>query len=436
MTIQDLAGNYFQTASSAMIGFVPASETLTRRTQSLRIYRFLIEGIREADQTDGNRFVERFVEGPQGIWDGIDASIRSLPNMWSFTDCEDRFLPFLKWIVGWTSELDYITDELDFATLRRLIASSVPFWKVRGTEDALTEILQLTTAARTRVWDWFDLRYIADETAVGEVREGYDSWALELPGAPGFSENQMNVRIVDDGTLNRRLVRNLVRLTRPAGERITISYLGFLDLFSTDDDSSQWTSSSGGPSPTVEGGTMSIGDTDSVYANPDAASSWRNYVVSVTFSGGPYLLLQAYRSSDGDCYLIFFQGSQVSVYSFSGAVLSPVADAITYIPDYPVLPDFIGVDSWQIFGAELTHTLRVQLTDEAGVTRIAVWLNGNLLISVLDSSHTQGGIGFTGALVPGNTVQIHEVEMYFVPMEEDIIDIQGASGVVEEELPD
>lgn len=441
MTIQDLAGNLFDTASSPMIGFVPlsgdgsggafgAQSSALQRTLTLRIYRFLIEGIREADQVDGARFVERFLEGPQGVWGGIDASIKSLPDMWSITRCADRFLPYLKWIVGWTSELDYITDDLDAVTLRRLIASSVPFWKVRGTEEALQEILALTTAARTRVLDWFDLRYIADETSIGEAHQGHDSWMLALPGAPDYVEKQMNVRIVDNGALDRRLVRNLVKLTRPAGERVTISYLGLLDLFTVDDDASQWTQSNGGPSPAVHDGSMFLdGVVDSVYANPNGSDDWTNYVASVTFRG-PILVFQVHRQSDADCYLILYEAGSVVVYSMVGGVPTQLAFAVTYAPDYPAIPP-LGVDMWfpvdpaNDEADNQLHTLRTQVTQEGADTRITVWLNGNFLLTTVDATYSRGSFGFFAIGAPV-TIEVTEVEMFFLPLEEDVIDIQGA----------
>lgn len=421
MTIQDLAGNIFQTASTQMIGFVPISASSDERRLALRIYRFLIEGIREADQVDGQRFVERFLEGPQGVWEGIDASIRSLPDMWSIVKCNDRFLVFLKWIVGWTSELDYITDDLDSVTLRRLIATSVPFWKIRGTEEAIADILQLTTASRTRVFDWFDFRYVADVTSLGEAVEGHDAWALPLPGAPDYVERQINVRIVDNGLLNRRLVRNLCALTRPGGERIRISYLGFLDLFEVDDDASQWTVAAG-PSPTVSDGAMTVAVGQNLHANPNGSDAWRNYIVSVVFTA-PALAFSFYRVSDDDCYIVSVQGSQVVLYSLVGGVtLTPLATAITYAPYYPVVPS-LQPNSW--LATTTKNTLRVQANAEGGATRIAVWLNANVLLSVLDSTFMEGSFGFLGATV-GLPMVVHDVEMRFLPFDEDFIDIQSA----------
>jgi phage tail-like protein len=434
-SIQDLAFNPFETASSPMIGFSPgAFAPIVSRPApelSLLIYRFLIEGIREEDQAKGNQFVERFLQGPQEVWRGIDRSIRSLPDMWSITKSEDRFLQFLKWIVGWTSELDYVTNDLDLVTLRRLIAASVPFWKIRGTEDALAEILRLTTGARLRILNWFDLRYIVGETGLGEVHEGHDSWMLSF-GAPDYNESRINLRIVDDGTLNRRLVRNLTRLTRPGGERISISYLGLLDQFQSDGDSSQWTESVGTDAPVVVNGEMAIGPTNAVYANSIGADSWRNYMVSVVFRGGA-LVFEAYRTGDGDAYLFSVDtatGGTIYVYRLLAGTPVPIAVGATYL--VPVF-NGLGVDSWLNFDSESLYTLRVSLIPEGPATRITAWLNGNRIVEVVDAAHSHGGIGFTGAFTP-TTALVSEVELFFLPLQEDLIGLSDAVPE-DEELP-
>lgn len=419
MTIQDLANNPFSTASSPMIGFMEAAPS-TLRALSLQIYRFLIEGIREEDQTNGARFVERFLQGPQEAWARTDIAIRSLPDMWSVTRCADRFLPFLKWIVGWTSELDYVTDELDSTTLRRLIAASVPFWKIRGTEEALADILQLTTAARLRIWDWFDLRYIVDEIGMGEEAQGHDPYMINLPGPPDNEERTINVRIVDDGTLNRRLVRNLAALTRPSGERILINYLGFLDLFETDDDTSQWDDvdlSLLGPvpreRPTVANGIMTIQPVVTGYtyvaANPAGASSWHDYVVSARMRG-PIMMIEGYQQGFGNSYLVYVQvPSDVSLFAFVGGSVTPLAAVnVTAAFGWVLLPD-------------LFYMLRLQLSAEGGQTRVSLWLDGVLIASVLDSTWSQGTVALPSGIFSPVASDIAEIEMFFIPLEEESV---------------
>jgi len=402
MAITDLAGNAFESLTSPLIGYVEPVVGSTRELK-LRIYNFLIESIREEDQLRGNRFVERFLEGPQAAWLKTDRAIRALPLMWSVTDCDDRMLPLLKWIVGWTSELDYITDELDSVTLRRLIAASVPFWRVRGTEDALAEILRLATGARLRVFNWFDVRWILGETGIGEEHQGHDSWLFD-----GDDNSETEVRIVDDGTLNRRLVRNLVKLTRTSGERFAIHYLGFLDQFATDTDDSQWAVSEDAEHATVAGGKMTLGTDSSVYVNLADATSWQNYVVTFRVKSA-VAMVQFYRTGNGDNYYVTLEAATNVVRL--GKYLAGVPTVLATVPLAP----------FNIFvSAALFYALRIEVTPEGNSNRIQVYVDANLTISALDASHAQGSIAVVGSYA--TITELDEVELFFNPMTEDVVD--------------
>lgn len=408
MTIQDAAGNLFVTQTSPMIGYIPL-ETLTGQELTLKIYPFIIEVIRQEDQDNGAQFLERFLEGPQEMWSIIDEKIKSLPTLWSVTDIEDRFLPYLKWIVGWTSVLDYITDELDSDTLRRLIASSVPFWKERGTENSIRDILRLTTAARLRIWNWFDLRYITGETAVGEEHLGYDPWMLSLPGAPNYEENRYNVRIVDDGSLNRKLVRDLVRLTRPSGERVTIGYIGFLDLFLVDDDDSQWSHNGIGTS-VVEDGLMKLSAGEDAVISVSGADNWMNYVVTTRVRGECFY--HFYRTASTDFYYVHLDITNNALRV--GVTLAGTPTVLSSIDMYTTFGVYLDPD--------LFYSLRVEATPEGSATRIKVYFDANQAFSLSDSTHVQGSVGL---LSGSGLLEVDEVELFFNPLETDEIDINS-----------
>jgi hypothetical protein len=117
------------------------------------MYRFIIFEIRRKDlqgsPKPGSLFLKRYLEGPNAIWQDNVAKIQSIPDIWSVTKIDDRLLTYLKWIVGWTDEeqLKKITDAVDDATLRRLIAASGRLWNTRGPEDAV--INAMTCASGT-----------------------------------------------------------------------------------------------------------------------------------------------------------------------------------------------------------------------------------------------------------------------------------------------
>lgn len=424
MTIQDLASNPFITSTSPMIGFIPPG-LLDEESLSLRIYLFVLEQIRIEDQLHGHQFLERYLIGPQVEWARVRESIRNLPSLSSVSKVDDEFLQYLKWIVGWTSELDNITDELNDETLRRLIAASVRFWKSRGTDDSIIDILRLTTGARVRIWNWFDFRIVVGEVAMTEDYEGFDPWMIELPGPPNVDENRYNIRIVDDGSLSRSLVRGLARLTRPGNERVEIAYLAFLDMFLVDDDNSQWafasdpfSSGDSVSASTVTNNEMTVVPTvptesAEAYVDVPNADDWLEYTVTWRARGKDWIC-SFYRTGNGDMYAVSVDttANELSLFKLVGGVPAAVGPVI---------------DMQATFGTELQtdvfYAIRVTAVPENGQTRIQVFFDAMLAVSELDPTHAEGSIGI-GHLTNGSVV-LSEAEIFFNPLESDTIDINS-----------
>lgn len=402
--IQDIAANALLTQTVQMLGFTEPEDIDDRRLR-LRIYFFLTENIRIPDQ-QGDKFVERYLRGPESIWGTVNESIRSLPGMWDVATVPDRFLQYIKNIVGWTSELDSITDPLDPLTLRRLIAASVPFWKRRGPEDTIVDVLRLVTGARIRIWNWFDYRIITDESAFGEDWNGYDPWMVSLPGLPDMDENRYNVRIVDNGTLDRQIVRDLVKLTRPVGERVEISYINFLDVFEIEDDDSQWST----VNVDVADGLMTFSPGGSAQVNVDGSGDWSNYTVVYRTKGAN--TFQFYWNSSNDYY--FVQMDHANNRIRLGRVVVAVQ---TFL---------VTVDMATALGVELTdalfYAIRVEVVPEGATNRIRVFFESNLVIDTTDASHTAGSIGL---LSGAGSFDLDEAEMFMNPLETDLIDINS-----------
>lgn len=425
MSIQDTAGNPLITQSSPMIGFIPLADQLDGLR--LRIYYFIIEGIRQEDQQNGQKFLERYLNGPETLWAAFHDAITNVTALWDVASIPDELLQYLKRIVGWTTELDVITDPLDALTLRRLIAASVPFWKRRGPEDAMVSILRLVTGARVRVWNWFDYRIILDETAFGEDWNGFDPWMISLPGPPNLDEYRSNVRIVDDGTLDHDAVVNLVKLCRPAGERVEISYIGFMDLFTVNDDNSQWDNE---PDPFAQGGSASqsivdggtfvvsasgASDSAEAFVSAEGSDSWNNYTVTWRIRGAAPVCV-FYRTGNGDMYYV-----TVSVSSNELVLRKLVAGVPSLLAANVNMFATFGV----ILDADIYQAIRAEAVPEAGQTRIRVFWESELAFDVLDASHAQGSIGTGRAVGGGTSMELDEVELFFNPLETDTIDINS-----------
>jgi hypothetical protein len=424
MSIQDLVGNPLAPATQAqVIGFdepPPVAELLP-----LRMYQFLIRPIREQDATEGqnggNLFVKRFLQGPQTLWERIQARLFEVKDLWDLERIEDEYLNFLKNVVGWTDTvaLKRITDPLDATALRRLIGSSVPLWKQRGPEDTIVDILQLLTAKRARTWSWFETRWVNDESAMEEDHQGRDPFIIDLPGPPNYDDQRYNVRIVDDGNeplVDRNLVREVVKLMRPAGERATISYLLFLDRFLSQSDDFQWKSQNGAQFLTVEDGLLKLEDTSGETAcvsvgGSEAWTQYNAYVRCFLFGTGK-AHLHFHRVDDQNYYSIIINvaNNWLRLRKFVGGAPTTLD---TF--DFSSIAETLTTDEW--FG------LRVTTIFEGSDLRIRCYLGNNERINYLDTSspHAAGTVAIQQEA--SKNVHVDEVEVFGLPVDSEEVNI-------------
>lgn len=403
-----------QPAIAGMLGFAEAVSP--EEALALRIYLFLIETIRIEDANNGAYFVKRYLEGPQAVWDTLRQNIFKVKDLWSIVDCPDEYLPFLKQIVGWTSDLNHITDALDSDTLRRLIANSANLWKTRGPQSSMTSILTLVTGARTRLWDWFDFRWVSDEVGFGHESDGYDPWIISSD-----NDRELNVRIMDDGALDKELVVNLLKIMRPTGERIEVTYLDLLDLFRVDDDDSQWGAvddlgQTGSTVLSVAGGSAEMDDTarrEEMYAIVNGAVEWDEFSFSARIRGAVLFGLIFHRTDEDNHYMFRLDTSGVAD-NFD--LVKRIAGVDSVITSTPAPPDFL-VDP------ELYYMFRVQVAREGTDNRILCFVDGHELINTTDPQFTAGSAGILHGV--GGTVEVDEVEVLGLPAETDFIDINS-----------
>lgn len=435
-TWYDVAMNAFVSGSTTkMLGYVTPAAKAPLLTLSM--YNFLIEGIRNSDQKEGAQFIERFLMGPQSIWSATMQTIFDLPTLWDVSAIPDELLQYMKRIVGWTPDLDPITNSLDALTLRRLIAASVRFWKTRGPEESISDILSLTTGARAYILNWFDVRFIADETILGEEHTGVDPWLESTPGEGDPDYRTYNIRIVDDGKLDHALVRNLAKLTRPSGERVQINYLGFLDQFTSDGDETQWAFAPDlFTTHSVANGALRF-DTN---ANSSQRAlviapnnqEWEREVISWTFSTSmvsPRLIFYAIGDSTVPATVTDYYFVQINTERDPNAatrnkiaVWKRVAGVDT------LLASFNTMDWSEPFRINVKYTVRVVVTNVVegiDANTITVYWDGDQVISTQDNALGQGTLGIeaVSGIAATSYFQLEELEMFFLPRALDFIDI-------------
>jgi phage tail-like protein len=392
----------------------------TSQILNLDMYKFIIASIREEDQKS-TLLLKRFLIGFQEIWKLTQNRIFQLPDFWDIAEVEDRFLVYVQAIVGWTGKLTKITEVLDNDTLRVLISTSVALWKKRGTEDALNNVLYLTTGAQTRILNWFFYRWILEENKIAQERFGNDIYLIEVPGTAEGYENRSNLRIVDDGTLNRDLVKNLVKLMRPVSERYTITYVSFLDLFNTDDDTSKWNQIEvPGNSPYTElivlNGTAKLENTTiveecDVINDPD----WQDQVayfkvkVDIPSPGGTANAAGVMWASDG-----------ARTYNYIVA-LDPITNNVYYWETNNGSKENETTISYEYWGQLLNdvwHGIRIDYQHP----NMKIYVDNNLVLeNPTITNNLSGSLGFFHEI--GSTIELDEVEMFELPLEIDEIDI-------------
>ena len=145
------------------------------------IFKFLHKPMREADLKEGDSFVERFLVGPQNIFEDTQDRILTLRELFDPSKTRADLLQFLKDHVGFTKELNNITNDITENDLRKLISLAVALFKQKGTEPGYINIVRLFTGKSARVFNYFDFRMIVGEAAFGEEQLGEDAWLISVP---------------------------------------------------------------------------------------------------------------------------------------------------------------------------------------------------------------------------------------------------------------
>ena len=175
------------------------------------IYKFLHKPLRDIDKKEGNQFLERFLIGKQNDFEAMQARIKTLSTLNDPATIRADLLVYLKDIVGFTSELNNITQDLSENDLRKLISLAVALWKQKGTEPGYSNIIRLFVGKTARIFNWFDFRFIVGEKAFGEEQLGADSWLISDIGVEASEDNSNNVAALytfESSFLDRSLTRN------------------------------------------------------------------------------------------------------------------------------------------------------------------------------------------------------------------------------------
>lgn len=332
------------------------------------LYRALIRPIREADFKDGNEFLRRFYIGIQDNHNTVADLIASVWDIHDPETCPAELLQYLKDIVGFDSNFDYLTSQLSTIDLRKLIKLAVPFWKERFSELGIVNAIRLLTGRSAVLYNWFHWRSILGEVFLSEEQQGYDFWLIGGI-VSHFGENYSQVRMMDAGSLDEQLVLDLVSLERVSSERIEVALVDFLDQF--DLDRSKWETLTGTPASitTDKDFLIPVGTDEKALM---ASSSFSDYVLMHTFKleTNAGLLARFYVGpwSPSTMYEVEVRKNSVELRRWTAGASASVSSPTL---SFPLLED-------------LWYKLRVSCVDEGANNRIKIYIDGNQVINVAD----------------------------------------------------
>ena len=114
--------------------------------------------------SDGDtHFLERYLGIFQTIYEELDAEIEEMSHRF---DPESTELDFLQWLAGWLNITD--TSIWTEEQLRELLLKAVRLYRMRGTKEALSEIIELYTGEKPFIIEGFNIKEIASSMPNGK----------------------------------------------------------------------------------------------------------------------------------------------------------------------------------------------------------------------------------------------------------------------------
>lgn len=151
------------------------------------VFQFLHKPLRELDRKEGADFLDRFLVGPQTIFEDTQAKIQLIKTLNNPAKIRADLLQYLKDHVGLTKDLANIVNDLTENDLRKLISLAVPLWKQKGLELGYKNIIRIFTGKGSRVFNWFDFRWVIGEKAFGSELQGEDPFLISAVNVEAFT---------------------------------------------------------------------------------------------------------------------------------------------------------------------------------------------------------------------------------------------------------
>jgi hypothetical protein len=246
-----------------------------------------------------------------------------------------------------------------------------------------------------------------------------DAFGLPTPLVDGSSvssylvgldpdEYVSELRVVDDGTLDREFVANLVEVLRPAGERIFVRFFDFQDDFRSG-DLRYWEVASGSVEPDGSAGVAYLEDPGSeteIVSDSPLAAAWANFTASVRFS-----LRDVVAAKWGE--FRFLRSDSLNFYAVR---VDPFLRTVTLQTVLAgVRSDLFTHGPMDVFHPGVPYTVHVlvERVNGGADALIKVLLDGNFIGEIEDPDHGAGALAV--AVESTQLLTVHSADLVSCP---------------------
>jgi len=244
------------------------------------IYKFLPKMLRDIDQDEGMRLLERYLQGMTDVWDSIADRIEDLRGLANPLNIPDAVLQHIMPLLGFGGDLSYVWNALSPTDLRRLAFAAVSLWRFSSTEQAVRIAARFLSGKPFLVRNLHDFLPVADDLTFGISYDTKALWVVGSDPSP-YNMDSVDLHIVDEGDLDHTLLRNLIGITRAAGEKVVIVYAQFLDRF-RDAELTQW--SQNGPVTAAGDGIVKLGPGNAFIVAESVNAPFDNFLLTTTMT--------------------------------------------------------------------------------------------------------------------------------------------------------
>lgn len=254
-----------------------------------------------------------------------------------------------------------------------------------------------------------------------DARYDVDMSNITIPGVnfveyqeEQLDEFQMDIRVVDNGTLDRTLLKRILNEMRGASERLNILYINFYDQFENGKGQYRTIMGSAYGEKTDNVYYMKMPENSLEHAEVEGSDDWMNYVVQhrcTIYDGDSFEV--RFLIQDDLNYYAFRVNTLTKLAHFEKAVggtRTALSSPVTVDIESATPPTYVP---YYVFMVSSTYNV------ETGITTLKAFIDSNKIFDIDNNEYNKGTFGlFT---LSGTTIWCSEAEMFQMPLDYDRI---------------